>query len=855
MAFITLTEAQFLEWADKEFGENEYKVSLPNQGYELVIAAPVKGFESLEYHIYTTVESRKKSRVTRDLGTDAIRPVLYDIKSGCAVVSGTKVLRTEADTTPFERLTERIKELYLVAAQLQFCTSSRCGCGAHLVKRINKTNGGEFMGCAAYPIANQTSALRARYPLTNNPLGLPPPVKTVYQGQTTATKFKEAEPAVMTDLVADEDCIPTSAYPYREFPFPTFNRVQSTIMRENYWAEDCNLVLGTTTSSGKTVSAELFLAETLHRKQKVIYVSPLKALTQEKFEEWGTRYAEYDIAILTGDYVLTPANARKLANAHIICLTSEMIDSRTRNFQSEKSEWMFDVGLIIIDETHIISTNRGHAVEAGLMRFTKLVPDARVLLLSATMPNVEDFRKWCVALNGKRTEVINSDWRPTNLHWHFIEHPHQEPKTYHVVQDYKKKQALELVLDKPDEKFLVFVHDKNTGRQLERNFNGAGIETHFHNADLNFNDRIEIERKFADRKEGLRVMISTSTLAWGRTLPARNVVITGIHRGIKEVDELDIIQMAGRAGRLGVDPEGDCFLICDSANRWKNIIKNPRNVISTMLSTGVLGFHILAEVKNGEILDQQTLDVWFSRTLARIQINSENIDPKLVDAVLAELIEWNMLRVIDGKFEITRLGRVSASLYYWPEDVHHWSSMFGLIDKHNLWESDLALAYALGTTPTMSLGYVPRNEMDNVMGFCDAVQSIWPSRYIKQSVIATDLYDLLTIGKASVYVKSIQFDMERICGALQWIDGIRRWNKDKFWQAVPIRIRYGIGPELVQLVQIPDVGPARARKLHAAGITSLTDLIQNRGKVESALGRPLATKVIKAANAIRRTED
>ena len=849
MGFIRLTEAQFLEWADKEFGVDDYKVTTPDNGYEIVLVHIPKNFPSLEYRVYTSVEKG----ITRAKGKDAIRPVLFDPKAGKAVISATKILRTSGETQPLERLSERIKELETVAKGLTFCLDAKCGCGAHLSQKTRRADGVKFWSCAAWPNAKQTTWLRANYKLKDNPFELPP-VKKEYTPTAQVFKALETEPMEMTDLVADEDCFPTSQYPYRDFPFPTFNRVQSTIMRENYWAKDCNLVLGTTTSSGKTVSAELFLAETLQRKQKVIYVSPLKALTQEKFEEWGERYSEYNISILTGDYVLTPANARKLANAHIVCLTSEMIDSRTRNFQSEKSEWMFDVGLIIIDETHIISTNRGHAVEAGLMRFCKLVPDARVLLLSATMPNVEDFRNWCVSLNGKRTEVINSDWRPTKLSWHFIEHPHQEPKTYHQVQDYKKRQALELVQDKPDEKFLVFVHDKNTGRQLERNFRSAGIDTHFHNADLGFADRVEIEKRFADRKDGIRVMISTSTLAWGRTLPARNVVITGVHRGINEVDELDIIQMAGRAGRLGVDPEGDCYLICDSEYRWQNIIKNPRNVISTMLDKGVLGFHILAEIKNGEVTDIHSLDTWFSRTLARIQINAESIDPDLVDQVLVELIEWNMLQIVDDKFVITRLGRVSASLYYWPEDVHHWSKGFGTIDKNNLWDSDLALAYVLGTTPTMSLGYVPRSETDNVLGFCDALQSVWPHRYIKQSVIATDLYDLLTIGKASVYVKSMQFDMERICGALQWIDGIRRWGRNEFWEALPIRVKYGIGPELVELCKLPEIGPARARKLQTQGVTSIRDVLENRGKVERAIGKPLASKIIKASNALERAK-
>ena len=98
-----------------------------------------------------------------------------------------------------------------------------------------------------------------------------------------------------------------------------------------------------------------------------------------------------------------------------------------------------------------------------------------------------------------------------------------------------------------------------------------GVSAKFHNADLGLSERLEIENSFNKKRGGLRVLVSTSTLAWGRNLPARNVVILGVHRGIAEVDELDIIQMAGRAGRYGIDDAGFVYLICPdgSAPHWK----------------------------------------------------------------------------------------------------------------------------------------------------------------------------------------------------------------------------------------------------------------------------------------------
>lgn len=126
-------------------------------------------------------------------------------------------------------------------------------------------------------------------------------------------------------------------------------------------------------------------------------------------------------------------------------------------------------------------------------------------------------------------------------------------------------------------------------------------------------------------------------------LPARNVIILGVTRGISAVDELDIIQMAGRAGRVGFDTEGFCFLICDDKRRWINIISNPRNIESTLLNVGILGFHILAEIKIGIIKDFDSLNSWFARSLAFVQ---EKWDKELIDLVLLKLVKYKSADIL-----------------------------------------------------------------------------------------------------------------------------------------------------------------------------------------------------------------
>ena len=111
-----------------------------------------------------------------------------------------------------------------------------------------------------------------------------------------------------------------------------------------------------------------------------------------------------------------------------------------------------------------------------------------------------------------------------------------------------------------------------------------------------------------------------STLAWGRNLPARNVVITGVHRGLTEVDELDIIQMAGRAGRYGIDDAGFVYLIIPerSTPQWKYTFENPRPVKSVINEKEILAFHVLAEIQNG-VSSEKGVFRWYKRSLAYLQ--------------------------------------------------------------------------------------------------------------------------------------------------------------------------------------------------------------------------------------------
>ena len=339
------------------------------------------------------------------------------------------------------------------------------------------------------------------------------------------------------------ELVATEKYPsYAKFPFPKFNPVQSRICE--IYNQDCNAIIAANTSSGKTICSELFAAHEIREKGgKVVYLAPLKALAQEKVQDWTDQshhFADLKISICTGDWRLTPDRKKELEKANIIIFSTEMFNSRIRNFKSESNDFLKDVGVVIADECHLLTVpGRGDHLEVGLMKFSEISPNARHVFLSATMPNVDEIAKWMSKLTNKKTFLIESKYRPCPLGVHFEQYI---PTGYYEDTEKEKVQAaLQIVIENNEDKFLLFAHTKRTGEMMKQVLIDSGYEAEFHSADLTKEKRIALETKFREGK--LQCIVATSTLAWGCNLPARRVVILGVHRGMSEVETYDISQM------------------------------------------------------------------------------------------------------------------------------------------------------------------------------------------------------------------------------------------------------------------------------------------------------------------------
>jgi helicase len=652
-------------------------------------------------------------------------------------------------------------------------------------------------------------------------------------------------------LEDQNELVLTSSFPkYASFPFEKFNPVQSRIFE--VFNQDANIVIAAATSAGKTICAEFYMADEIRRRGgKAMYLAPLRALAKEKIDDWTDQkhhFSDQNLSICTGDYRLTTSRKKELEAANIILMTSEMLNSRCRNYKSEVNEWIKSVGTLIIDESHLLTVpSRGDHLEVGLMKFCEINPKARLVLLSATMPNVQEIAEWIsYTLTGRKTHLIESTFRPCPLgiHWH----KYEESWKYEATEEEKVSGVLDIINEYPDDRFLVFVHTKRTGDMVKRALDRAKIECEYHNADLEKSKRHEVEAKFRAGK--LRVIVATSTLAWGLNLPARRVIITGIHRGLNEVDTYDVFQMAGRAGRPGYDPRGDVYILLPRKkfSYHQSRLSTPQRIESRLLDHNgegldrhykTLAFHLVSEIHHGSVKTKRDVQKWFERSLAFFQ--AKGISDAILDNTLELLVRFGAIRELDGKYEVTSTGTVASMFYYSPFDIADLRKNFGYIFEEGIENADVAVSMALGNIDSIRMGFVSKAEAEEMGVYIAKVNELFGRGTFKDSAMKGGyayftLLNGLTGGVFTAMSRGLQFDFPRTATVLKAIDAMSsKWDRKDFFNTLELRIAYGVNSHLVDFCRLPQIGKVRAERLYAAGFRCLKDVVDRPQHVQNVL--------------------
>ena len=159
------------------------------------------------------------------------------------------------------------------------------------------------------------------------------------------------------------------------------------------------------TGSGKTWIAREEIRRLLEQGKRAWYTTPLKALTNSKYIEFGKEFGAENVGILTGD-------RKENYDAPLIVGTTEIY--RNQLFDSLRQGEQVNTDFVILDEAHYLADeDRGHVWEEAIILSP---PRIRLLLLSATIGNAEEFALWIEEVRGTKVKIINrAGSRPVEL--------------------------------------------------------------------------------------------------------------------------------------------------------------------------------------------------------------------------------------------------------------------------------------------------------------------------------------------------------------------------------------------------------------------------------------------------------
>ncbi|XP_057955225.1 DExH-box ATP-dependent RNA helicase DExH10 isoform X7 [Malania oleifera] len=186
------------------------------------------------------------------------------------------------------------------------------------------------------------------------------------------------------------------SYPFNLDPF---QQVSVACLERNE-----SVLVSAHTSAGKTAVAEYAIAMAFRDKQRVIYTSPLKALSNQKYRDLSQEFS--DVGLMTGDVTLSP-------NASCLVMTTEIL----RGMLYRGSEVLKEVAWVIFDEIHYMKDRERGVVWEESIIF--LPPAIKMVFLSATMSNATEFAEWICNLHKQPCHVVYTDFRPTPLQ-HYV---------------------------------------------------------------------------------------------------------------------------------------------------------------------------------------------------------------------------------------------------------------------------------------------------------------------------------------------------------------------------------------------------------------------------------------------------
>ena len=388
-----------------------------------------------------------------------------------------------------------------------------------------------------------------------------------------------------------------------EFPFELDDFQKDAC---KYIDDGKSVVVCAPTGAGKTVIAQHAIHRALENGKRIFYTTPLKALSNQKYYDFGEKYGQDKVGLLTGD---TSVNR----NAQIVVMTTEVFRNMLygTNFGAVADN-LKDVKYVVLDEVHYMNDEqRGTVWEESIIYCPTNV---QIIALSATVANAYELTSWINTVHSK-TELVDTDFRPVPLRFYYFDSSQQnrllplltpsgqlnnkirpeKPQWGRHGRNKKQSPVKDVVRNLAAQDMLPAIYftfsRKKCDEQMEK-CASLGLATPVEQAQIRQfideyiaenphlygNKHIEyllqgvashhagllpawknlVEKLF--QKGLIKVVFATETLAAGINMPARSTVISSTSKrtdsGHRMLTASEFLQMSGRAGRRGMDEIG-----------------------------------------------------------------------------------------------------------------------------------------------------------------------------------------------------------------------------------------------------------------------------------------------------------
>ena len=690
---------------------------------------------------------------------------------------------------------------------------------------------------------------------------------------------------------------------YKEFYPPQAEAVEKGLL------DGKSMLLAMPTASGKTLLAELAMLCAALSGRRSLYIVPLRALASEKYDSFQ-KFRELGVAvgISTGDL---DKKDERLGRNQIIIATSEKADSLLRNGAS----WVRDLSVLVVDEIHLLNDpGRGPTLEMTITKLRHCNPELQIIALSATVANAGEMASWLEA------DLVCSDWRPIQLREGIICHERLvfsdgeaplaggKDESAALVRDTLAQSAQILIFENsrknaeaaasrlstllaPDDATREISSRILASGESETAVRLAACVSHgvaFHHAGLLPEQRRLVEQGF--RESRIKVIASTPTLAAGLNLPARRVLIRSYKRyeygrGMAPIPVIEYRQMAGRAGRPGLDPYGESFLLAKNSAEMKELFEHyingsPEEIWSKLASQSALRTHILSTIAAGFARSDSELKAFMATTFYAQQQDSWQLD-MTVEKVVQFLKENSMIQSEDEEGLLpSKLGSLVSKLYIDPLSavimlealkrkraersmgqsegkVSQFTSALDLRASGRA-PTELGLIHLITMTPNMDLLYVQSAD-GWVEEFIDQHQSELYDEdnydyLLREAKTAAMLMDWISEVNENQIANRYRIgpgDIRRIAETAQWLmhslaELSKHLDLGITFKAEQLaeRIHYGASQDLLELLNLKGIGRVRARKLYLSGITSMEKLKQaDQADISHLLGPRIAERI------------